>query len=373
MAKNSAGNSTSTRNSASSSKNHVVSPSLRKRGRVQVVVDDSACLEPAVAEKNGIFVVPLEITNTDNEVSTSAISPLQLCATYARALERSNDAGVIAIHVAKGLSATWSNAQTAASVLDRVEVIDTAARGAGVGAALGAAAIRAAKAAAAGANLERCKAIVEDTLAHSTMWFSVPKLDSLRRGGRMSAGQAMWSDVLAMKPIVTVREGQLSVVAKCRTEAKVREKLVELALAEVGATEEAPHVLIQHADAAEAADELLAVLDDALPDQTRYKVVDLAPALVIHTGLGAVALSVISHGRGNEDINPVTDLNDASLDDIVHGRASGSRAPFITVAGKLPTWSSNRRKAIEAAERMAQGLEEVQKRDVRENSTDDDS
>jgi len=119
-------------------------------GRVRIVVDDTACLMPEVARKLDITVVPIGHDINEDAVTTSAVSPLKLCAAYARALERSNqdgsDAGVVALHLGKGMSATWSNAVTAAGALDRVTVIDTDTVGAGVGAA----AIAAAKAARAG-------------------------------------------------------------------------------------------------------------------------------------------------------------------------------------------------------------------------------
>src|SRR5699024_7058543 len=97
-----------------------VSDRADQRGRVQIVVDESACVAPDVAKRHGITVVALGLDEVDGEQTTSAIGPLPLCAAYARALERGADAGVVALHLGKGLSATWSNAVTAAAVLDNV-------------------------------------------------------------------------------------------------------------------------------------------------------------------------------------------------------------------------------------------------------------
>ena len=198
-------------------------------GRVRIVVDDTACLMPEVARKLDITVVPIGHDINEDAVTTSAVSPLKLCAAYARALERSNkdgsDAGVVALHLGKGMSATWSNAVTAAGALDRVTVIDTDTVGAGVGAA----AIAAAKAARAGASRDEVADVARDVLQRYRLWLFVPKLDSLRRGGRISAGQAMLSTALAIKPIVGIKDGSLALVAKCRTEAKVKQRMVDFA------------------------------------------------------------------------------------------------------------------------------------------------
>src|SRR5699024_7499746 len=115
---------------------------------------------------------------------------------YARALERGADAGVVALHLGKGLSATWSNAVTAAAVLDNVHVVDSSS----VGAGMGAAAIAAAEKAAEGGSLDECVAVADDVLERNRLWLYVPKLEPLRRGGRISTGQAVLSTALAIKP-----------------------------------------------------------------------------------------------------------------------------------------------------------------------------
>ncbi|MEJ6019205.1 DegV family protein [Corynebacterium sp. H113] len=362
--------------------------SVKKRSknkkRVQIVVDESACLEPKVAKKNGIFVVPLEVLQSETEMSTSAASPLHLCATYARALERGNDAGVVALHVSKGLSATWSNAVTAASVLDNVRVVDTSTSGAGVGAVVGAAAIRAAKVAAAGGTLDECQAAAEDMLASSDLWLYVPKLEPLRRGGRISTGQAVLSTALAIRPVVGFVNGALTLVAKCRTELKVKERLVQFAVDTVASSTAAldengeipaPHILLHHCDALDDVVELQAMLELVMPRGTRYKIVDLPPSLVVHTGLGAYALGIIVDGHKVDD-DAVDDLDmdeavNRAVQGVVNGEAPRGTIPtkdgepvFTAVTSKLPTWSANRRRAIEKADQLSKAIADLTRRDT---------
>ena len=268
-------------------------------GRVRIVVDDTACLMPEVARKLDITVVPIGHDINEDAVTTSAVSPLKLCAAYARALERSNkdgsDAGVVALHLGKGMSATWSNAVTAAGALDRVTVIDTDTVGAGVGAA----AIAAAKAARAGASRDEVADVARDVLQRYRLWLFVPKLDSLRRGGRISAGQAMLSTALAIKPIVGIKDGSLALVAKCRTEAKVKQRMVDFATKMVRSASSAnrpPAVLLHHSDALDDVHELQAMLAEELPDDTRFRILDLPESLTAHVGQGAYAVGMVSGG-----------------------------------------------------------------------------
>lgn len=371
-------------------------------GRVRIVVDDTACLQPEVADNLGITVVPVEVEVDDNAVTTSAPGPLPLCAAYARALEQSSgrlsddgdsvDAGVVALHVGKNLSSTWSNGVSAASVLENVEVINTNTVGAGVGAA----AIAAAKAARNSASLEECVAAAQDVLDRYMLWLYAPSLDSLHRGGRISTGQAMLAAVLATKPIFGIAHGSLAPVAKCRTSAKVLERLVQLAVSQVERCDcetVAPHVLIHHADDGSTVELLHSMLVDALPDNTKFRILDLPPSLRTHAGSGAIALGVISseNPQDSQASSADGDSNDASDDggtstavnDVLHlrnalknvklGRGSvvnrktvtdEDGAPlFTTVAAKLPSWSANRQAALEKADHFAKAIADLARRD----------
>lgn len=272
------------------------------KGRVQIVVDDTACIAPEDAERLGITVVSLPVDEEGGEASTSAIGPLHLCAEYARALERSSntsgDAGVVALHVGKGLSATYSNAVTAAAVLEGVRIVDTSL----VGAGLGAAAVAAAEVAHAGGDVDECVAAAESVVKRNHLWLYVPKLDALRRGGRISAGQAMLSTALSIKPVIGLQDGTLGLVAKCRTEGKVLDKLVDLASA--AAQGRPAQVVLHHAGALDLVEELEAMLSIELADGTSFRTVDLPPALLVHTGPGAVAVAVVvDESVGGEDGN----------------------------------------------------------------------
>lgn len=365
----------------------------RGDGRVQVVVDESACLDDDVARRHGITVVPLGLDEVDGEQTTSAIGPLTLCAAYARALERGGDAGVVALHLGKGLSATWSNAVTAAAVLERVTVVDSTM----VGAGMGAAAIAAAEKAAEGADLEECVAAAESVLVRNRLWLYVPKLEPLRRGGRISTGQAVLSTALAIKPIVGIQDGALGLVAKCRTEAKVLDKLVDFAAAE--AAGRPAHVMLQHSGADERVEELHAMLSLALPKGSTFDVVDLPAAIAAHTGPRAFAVGMVVAEDEVEaqGANTGADDNADNADNGGNGSAgatgavaggaadsagasvgsAGDDAPlppasvvgrdasplFTSVAAKLPTWSENRRAAIEKAEALAHAIAELARRD----------
>lgn len=193
---------------------------------VLVVTDSSACLPPALATEYGITVLDFHAEGEGDDETTAGLGALELTACYARLLERSGDDGVVALHISKELSGTWSSASQAAAVLDgRVEVIDTMSGGM----VIGQAAIAAARCADEGGSLDECRGAAQHVIDTGQLWLFVNRLDTLARGGRLTAGQRLLSTALAIKPIMHLAGGRLELAAKTRTRSKAMERMVTLA------------------------------------------------------------------------------------------------------------------------------------------------
>ena len=233
---------------------------------VKVVTDSSACLPPALAAEYGITVLDFHAEGKGDEETTAGLGALELTACYARLLERGGDDGVVAVHISKELSGTWSSASQAASVLgDTVAVLDTQSAGMVVGQA----AIAAARCADEGGSLDECRGVAQQAIDSGHLWLFLGKTDAMARGGRLSAGQRLLSTALAIKPILHLTGGKLELVAKTRTQAKAMDRLVTLVEAEYRAVAEAA---AEEADA-EAADATVAA---ASSDEVSVQVTDAA-------------------------------------------------------------------------------------------------
>jgi len=120
---------------------------------VRVITDSAASLPPEIAAELDITVIDLHVMDSEDKGgklrTTSGLSSLELAAAYGREMEKAQDDGVIAIHLSKELSSTWSAAVAAAGVFpDTVRVIDSGSAGMVMGAAAMAAATKAAQGAA---------------------------------------------------------------------------------------------------------------------------------------------------------------------------------------------------------------------------------
>ena len=256
---------------------------------VRIVTDSAAGLSQEILEQLQIQVLDLHVMDTEGEQSTSGLTSLELAAAYGRQMERANDAGVVAIHLSKELSSTWSAAVTASGVFpDTVKVIDSGS----AGMVMGAAAMAAAKLAQEGASLEECHAAAVDTVKRGKTWVYLNSTEDLRRSGRLSATTAMLSTaLLATKPIMSIVGGKLELVGKTRTQTKAFTKLVDLIASR--ADGDPVFVALQHNDAEEPAERLLELLEMALPEGSSFMLEELTDVLAVHAGPGAIGVSVV--------------------------------------------------------------------------------
>lgn len=260
---------------------------------VRVLTDSSAGLSDDIAEELGITVIDLHLMESHGkdgaERSTSGLSSLELAAAYGREMERANDDGVVALHLSKELSSTWSAGVTASGVFpDTVRVIDAGT----AGMSMGAAAMAAAKLAQEGAELDECYAAAIDTLERSKTWLYLNSTEELRRSGRLSATTAVLSTaLLATKPIMAVSDGKLELVGKTRTQTKAFTKVVELVATR--AAGEPVFIALQYNGDEEAADKLLDLLEQALPEGSSFMKLPLNDVLAVHTGDDAIGISAV--------------------------------------------------------------------------------
>jgi DegV family protein with EDD domain len=205
---------------------------------VRVVTDSSCDLPEARAEELGIEIVPLtirfgtkeyvdrvELSNEEfwRKVATSDVLP-ETAAPSAGAFEEtfrklaeSGADGIICINLSSRLSATMQSAQLAAKALKGtcpVEVVDS------LSVSMGLQCINAAQLARAGQDLDAIARSAESQVLRTRLFGALDTLEHLRRGGRIGAAQALLGGVLAIKPVIEVRDGAVAEAGKVRTRSK---------------------------------------------------------------------------------------------------------------------------------------------------------
>ncbi|MEI8333340.1 MAG: DegV family protein [Chloroflexota bacterium] len=216
-----------------------------------IVTDSTADLMPEAAAAAGVRVVPLFVRfgteefragiDLSNEQfwarmlapdapfpTTAAPSPGTFRETFEACFAEGADA-IVCPTIGSKMSGTFQSATVAAQALpDReIHVIDTASTSMSTGIP----ALFAAEMAAAGTPAAEIAAAVRDRLPDVDLLVAVDTLAYLKKGGRLSAARAAVGTILSMKPIITVRDGEVVMAERPRTRAKARERVIELATA----------------------------------------------------------------------------------------------------------------------------------------------
>ena len=130
-------------------------------------------------------------------------------------------------------------------------------------------------------------------------YFCVESLEYLRRGGRIGAAQALLGSALAVKPLLSVVDGQITPHERVRTMSRALARLEELAieaLTSPGRRAEGQQVeadvAVLHLDNRSAADRLARSLKGRGPHIGSVSVSEVSAVLGVHCGPGTVGVVV---------------------------------------------------------------------------------
>lgn len=335
--------------------------------RIAVVTDSAAAIHPELVERlsarGNFVVVPMPVTiRTPGEpdrqlqdltaaevdeaimlahvmgqtVSTSGPAPGVFADVYDELASR-GFTHVVSVHLSGELSGTVEAARTGARLsrlgVEGVSVVDSRT----VAGAYGHAVVRALEVLNSASSdfvpspdyptAAQLVDYIQSVCEQSTLYFYIPTLDALRRGGRVSPALAMVGQMFQIKPIGTIVEGKLAYVERPRTAARALERLVEVtvqtcrehqhaaALSSASASSTATDlvslvaaprgevVAVHHVGNAAQAVQLYEQVQQMLGESSlvhdatallapEFLVSALPPVLSAHSGLGAVALVV---------------------------------------------------------------------------------
>ena len=188
---------------------------------------------------------------------------------------------VLSIHIAGKLSGTIESARAAARELgdERVRTIDSESASAAI-AMLGLAIQRRLE---RGTSDEEVDALVERYRREAGLLFTVDTLEYLARGGRIGRARAWAGELLNIKPILSIEDGEVLPVKRVRGN---RKAFLEFASAFEAVTVDRPglRVAIAHAEAPDRAEALRTLVRDKRPSAEIELVTTLGPVVGAHAG-----------------------------------------------------------------------------------------
>jgi DegV family protein with EDD domain len=266
-----------------------------------IVVADTTCgLPHRVLEERGIPVIPQvvifgeESYHDDRDFDTAVFlqklkaSPrLPKTAAPEPALyypifeqaQRKGESVVVVAPTAKA-SGTFRSAETAALDFPNVNirVIDTQT----ISCNLGSMVLLADKMAKIGKSADEIISKLTDMIPCGRLYFVVDTLEYLAKGGRIGGAKKLLAELLEIKPILQVKDGQVEPFEQQRTKKRAVSRLVEVVVEQCQGGENAHLCVIQVAAEKEA---------EALAEELKLKlrvpnipIYQLPPAIVVHAG-----------------------------------------------------------------------------------------
>ena len=120
------------------------------------------------------------------------------------------------------------------------------------------------------------------------IYFLVDTLEYLQKGGRIGGARALLGELLQVKPILCVRDGQVEPFEQQRTKKRAVSRLVEIIEEECPKSPEG-HLSIMQADAVDEANMLAEDLKTRM-NLPSIPIYELPPAIVVHGGPGVMAV-----------------------------------------------------------------------------------
>jgi len=214
--------------------------------------------------------------------TTSQPTPQDFMSTY-NAL--SGYERIYSLHISSKLSGTFQSASLAASEIggDRIRLIDTESASVGIGML----AIAIQELLARGTTDEEIEALAALHRERAGILFTVDTLEFLAKGGRIGRARALMGNLLNVKPILAIEDGEVVPVTRVRGRAKAFEEFRRRFEA---ATTDGPGLAIgiAHAEAEEAVEQLEAIVLATRPEAEVKLVTSLGAVVGTHAGPGTV-------------------------------------------------------------------------------------
>ena len=217
---------------------------------------------------------------------TSAPEPPLYFPIFKEAQEKGES--VIVVAPTGKASGTVRSAQTAALEFPKLDirVVDTLT----ISCNLASLVLVADDMAKAGESADAIVAKLDDMIPRGRIYFLVDTLEYLAKGGRIGGAKRLLAELLEIKPILQVKNGQVESFEQQRTRKRALERLVEVAAEQCpGPAGESAHLCVIQAEAESEAQSLAAELMSRV-SVPQIPIYELPPAIVVHAGPRAMGV-----------------------------------------------------------------------------------
>ncbi|MEE8193911.1 MAG: DegV family protein [Dehalococcoidales bacterium] len=274
---------------------------------VKIITDSTSDITGDLAQEMGITVVPLTVTfghesfldrveiTTDEFYrrlsrenifpTTTQPSPGAFADVYNKLAEETDE--ILVVVISGKLSGTYQSATNAKTMVKkncRIEVIDSLSAAMGLGLMV----IAAAKATKKEARLDEIIDVVNKRIPRVHPIFYFETLKYLAKGGRIGKAQGLLGAMLSIKPLLTIKGGEITPLTRVRTKAAGMDYMYNF----VAGFPHIEELAVEHCTTPDDADKLVERLSSIYPKERIYRST-ISPVLGTYAGPNALAVTVL--------------------------------------------------------------------------------
>jgi len=271
---------------------------------VKIVTDSSADLPAQLVEELGITVVPLYVRfgkevyrdrvdiNEDEfyrrlqhdptHPSTIQPSPQDFADAYQKLAPEAD--GIVSIHISSKLSGTCNSALQGREMLEKgcpIEVVDSQI----LTMSLGLISIAAAKVANAGGSMQEVVDEVKKIIPNTHLLGLLDTLKYVALGGRIGKAKALLGSVLNVKPVLTLKDGEVVPAGQVRSRSKGIDRLFDF----VQSASNIQDLAVVYNTTPDEAQALVERLGSIFTKE-KIRLATVGPMLGVHMGPGALVV-----------------------------------------------------------------------------------
>lgn len=229
-----------------------------------------------------------EIRNSKEIPKSSQPIPNEMLNTF-KEIVKDGDS-IVGIFLSSKMSGTYSNANMIKDMILEdypdadIHILDSKTNCMQMGFAV----IEAARTASEGKSINEVINAANHVINNSRFLFTPETLEYLKKGGRIGGAAALFGNVLQIKPILTVVNGETSIFKKVRTRKKAIEEIVKTVLEEIEA-KGFGDIVVHHINCQEDGLKLAKALENKLGKKVDIQ--SIGPVIGVHVGPGSIGIA----------------------------------------------------------------------------------
>ena len=229
-----------------------------------------------------------EIKNSKEIPKSSQPIPNEMLNTFREIVEDGDS--IVGIFLSSKMSGTYSSANMIKDMIledypdAEIHILDSKTNCMQMGFAV----IEAARTASEGKSINEVINTANHVINNSRFLFTPETLEYPKKGGRIGGAAALFGNVLQIKPILTVVNGETSVFKKVRTRKKAIEEIVKTVLEEIEA-KGLGDIVVHHINCQEDGLKLAKALENKLGKKVEIQ--SIGPVIGVHVGPGSIGIA----------------------------------------------------------------------------------